>query len=92
MAIKSNLGCEINTSLIVKDSDMKLNNLMFSESHGRYIVTVKADALDDILSKIDVDCQCIGEVKGTSFKLDDIEIKLDDMVDAYTGVIEKYMK
>ncbi|WP_295722997.1 phosphoribosylformylglycinamidine synthase subunit PurL [uncultured Methanobrevibacter sp.] len=92
MSIKSNLGCEIDTSLIVKDSDMNLNNLMFSESHGRYIVTVKADALDDILSKIDVDCQCIGEVKGTSFKLDDIEINLDDMVDAYTGVIEKYMK
>ena len=92
MAIKSNIGCEIDTSKIIKDSDMEFNNLMFSESHGRYIITVKANAVDEVLSKIDVDCQCIGEVKGKSFKVDNIEISLDDMVDAYTGVIEKYMK
>ena len=92
MIIKSNLGCEIETSLIVKDSDMELNNLMFSESHGRYIITVKEDALDEILSKIDVECQCIGEVKGSTLKVDNIEISIDDLKDAYTGVIEKYMK
>ena len=92
MIIKSNLGCEINTSLIVKDSDMELNNLMFSESHGRYIITVKEDALDEILSKIDVECQCIGEVKGKTLKVDNMEISIDDLKDAYTGVIEKYMK
>ena len=92
MAIKSNLGAEINTSEIPIDSDMKFNNLLFAESHGRYIMTVKADAVDDILSKIDVPAACIGEVKGLDLKFDDVSIPVADLTDAYTGVIESYMK
>ena len=92
MAIKSNLGAEINTSEIPIDSDMKFNNLLFAESHGRYIMTVKADAVDDILSKIDVPAACIGEVNGDGLKFDDVSIPVADLTDAYTGVIESYMK
>ena len=69
MVISSKLGCEINL-----DSDeLDLNQLLYSESHGRYILTVKSDALDDILSKIDVDVDVIGEVKGNNLKINDNE-------------------
>ncbi|MGN1362738.1 MAG: phosphoribosylformylglycinamidine synthase subunit PurL [Methanobrevibacter sp.] len=92
MAIKSNIGCEINTDSIPKDSEMDLCNLLFSESHGRYIMTVKADALDDVLSKINVPVACIGVVKGNSFKINnDIDLSVDSLKDAYTGVIEEHM-
>ncbi|MGN0094104.1 MAG: phosphoribosylformylglycinamidine synthase subunit PurL [Methanobrevibacter sp.] len=92
MAIKSNLGAEINTSEIPIDSEMKFNNLLFAESHGRYIMTVKADAVDGILSKIDVPAACIGEVKGDDLKFDDVSIPVEDLTDAYMDVIESYMK
>jgi phosphoribosylformylglycinamidine synthase len=65
--------------------------LLYSESHGRYILTVKADALDDILSKIDVDVQVIGEVKGDSLNINGHEFSFEDLDNAYHGVLEKYM-
>ena len=65
--------------------------LLYSESHGRYLITVKADALDEILSKIDVDVQVIGEVKGTSLNVNGHEFSFEDLDNAYHGVIEQYM-
>ena len=67
------------------------NNLIYSESHGRYIITVKSDALNDILSKINVPCNCIGEVKGKSLILADMDISIEKLNDSYNGVIEQYM-
>ena len=87
MVIKSGLGCEVT----LKDDELDKIQLLYSESHGRYILTVKADALDDILAKIDVDVQVIGEVKGKSLNINDHEFSFDDLNDAYRGVIEKYM-
>ena len=55
------------------------------------MLTVKADALDEILSKIDVEAQVIGEVKGTSLNVNGHEFSYEDLNDAYHGVIEKYM-
>lgn len=91
MAIKSGLGCIIDSTKIPVNSDMDLINMIFSESHGRYIMTVKSDAVDDILSKINVPAACIGEVKGNCLKIDEIQIMVDSLKDAYTGVIEEYM-
>ena len=54
-------------------------------------MTVSPDALDDILAKIDVDVQVIGEVGGTSLNVNGHEFSYDDLNDAYHGVIEKYM-
>lgn len=91
MAIKSGLGCIIDSTKIPVNSDMDLINMIFSESHGRYIMTVKSDAVDDILSKINVPAACIGEVKGNYLKIDEIQIMVDSLKDSYTGVIEEYM-
>lgn len=87
MVIKSGLGCEVE----LKDDELDKIQLLFSESHARYLITVKADAADDILSKIEVPAEIIGEVKGTSFIVNTHEFTFDELNDAYHGVIEKYM-
>ena len=96
MAMKSNLGCEIDLSKVPSDGEISDNNLLFSESHARYIITVKSDVVDDILANIDVDCAVIGEVKGNSLKIlngDDtiVDLAVKDLDEAYHGVIEQYM-
>ena len=87
MVIKSGLGCEVE----LKDDELDKIQLLYSESHGRYLLTVKADTLDDILAKIDVEAQVIGEVKGTSLNINDHEFSFEDLDNAYHGVLEKYM-
>ncbi|WP_459538749.1 AIR synthase-related protein, partial [Methanobrevibacter sp.] len=87
MVIKSGLGCEVN----LVDDELDKIQLLYSESHARYIVTVKADAVDDILSKIDVPVEVIGEVKGTSLNVNGHEFSFEELDNAYHGIIEKYM-
>lgn len=97
MAISSGIGAEIDLSNIpIENSeDIDDNNLLFSESHGRYIVTVKSDELENVLDYIDVPCACIGEVKGNSLKIrgndNNINIFVNDLKYAYNGVIEQFM-
>ena len=87
MVIKSGLGCDVT----LQSDDLDLNQLIYSESHGRYLVTVKSDVADDILSKIDVDAEIIGEVKGNNLRINDNEFSYDELNDAYHGVIEQFM-
>ncbi|WP_296887344.1 phosphoribosylformylglycinamidine synthase subunit PurL [uncultured Methanobrevibacter sp.] len=87
MVIKSGLGCDV----ALQDDELDKIQLLYSESHARYLLTVKADALDDILAQIDVPCEVIGEVKGTSLNVNDHEFSFEDLNNAYHGVIEKYM-
>jgi phosphoribosylformylglycinamidine synthase subunit PurL len=99
MAISGNIGAEIDLTAIPNNNasnlDINDNNLLFSETHGRYIITVKPDQLNTILDDIDVPCACIGEVKGNNLILsgEDIDIGIDvkNLKNAYNGVIEKFM-
>ena len=87
MVMSSDLGCEVE---LIND-ELDENQMLYSESHGRYLITVKADALDDILSKIDVPATVIGEVKGNILKINENEFTIDELNNSYYGVIEKYM-
>lgn len=92
MALKSGLGCEIDISSILTNDELDVAELLYSETHGRYIITVKEDGLDDILEAINVPVAIIGEVKGDSLKLSkNINIPVKDLYNAYHGVLEKYM-
>ncbi len=87
MVISSNKGCEIK----LNSDNLDENQLLYSESHGRYLLTVKDEKLDEILSKIKVPVEVIGEVKGNSLKINDNEFTIDELNNSYYGVIEKYM-
>ena len=87
MVISSDKGCEVELT----SDELDENQLLYSESHGRYLVTVKADVCDDILSKIDVPVTVLGEVKGNVLKINDNEFTIDELNNSYYGVIEKYM-
>jgi phosphoribosylformylglycinamidine synthase len=95
MALSSGIGCKIDLSNIPTGGKDKItdNNLLFSETHGRYIVTVRPDILDDVLNSIEAPCACIGEVKGDTIKFTDINVELDvnDLKNSYNGVIEQFM-
>lgn len=92
MALKSGLGCEIDTSAILTDDELDVCELLYSETHGRYVITVKEDAVDEILEAVDVPVAVIGEVKGDSLKLsENVDIPVKKLDDAYHGVLEKYM-
>ena len=87
MVMSSGIGCDVELT----SDELDENQLLYSESHGRYLMTVKADAADDILSKIDVPVTGIGEVKGNVLKINENEFTIDELKDSYYGVIEKYM-
>lgn len=91
MVISSGLGCEIDLDAIITEDKLDINDLIYSETHGRYIITVKSDNVDEILNKVNVPITCIGEVKGNSLKLADTNFSFDELNQAFHGVLEKYM-
>ncbi len=91
MAIKSGLGASVDISLAPRE-DMSEFETLLSESHARYIITVKNDAVDAVLEKIDATCSVIGEVKGNELIIDELtQVKVEKLQEAYHGVIEKFM-
>ena len=96
MAMDSKLGCEIDISKVPSEEGISANNLLFSESHGRYIIAVSSQMADEIIANIDIDAAIIGEVKGDSLVINNadeniVNLSIDDLDNAYNGVIEKYM-
>lgn len=90
MCIKSNLGADVDLSQA--PGDVEDYAKMFSESHARYIISVKPEKLDDVLENIDVPCAKIGEVKGSSLKIKGlVDIPIKKLEDAFEGTIEKFM-
>ena len=96
MAMSGKLGCEIDISKVPAEEGISNNNLLFSESHARFIITASADKCDEIINSIDVDAAVIGEVKGDSLVIKNgdetiVDLAVAELDDAYHGVIEKYM-
>jgi phosphoribosylformylglycinamidine synthase subunit PurL len=96
MAIKGNLGASVNLSLIPGAEGLSASEILFSESHARYLVTVNKDASAGILNtlqEMNVPAAIIGTVNGDSLKISsaNIEISVEQLDDAYHGVIEKFM-
>ncbi len=90
MCIKSELGADIDLNQVSGDIDNYIK--LFSETHARYIITIKTEKLDEILEKIDVPCAKIGEVKGETLKINDlVNIPITKLKEAHNGTIEKFM-
>lgn len=91
MAIKSGLGAEVDLDKAPSKNTDKFETL-FSESHGRYIITVKADQVEDVLERIKVPAAILGEVKGNKLKVKNlVDMDLTKLEKAYYGVIEDFM-
>lgn len=94
MIISGEQGAKINLSQVpVSESGLKDFEILFSESHGRYIITVKEEALNKILSKIKVAYSVIGDVGGDSLIIEDASVTIPnvELKKAFHGVIEKFM-
>ncbi|BDZ70032.1 hypothetical protein GCM10025861_05490 [Methanobacterium petrolearium] len=98
MAIKGDLGAGVDLSLVPGVEGLSTPEILFSESHARYLVTVTKEASDDILNtlkEMNVPCAVIGIVGGDSVKItgpeDEIEVNVSELDQAYHGVIEKFM-
>ena len=49
MAMSGKLGCEVDISKVPAEEGISDNNLLFSESHARFIITVSADKAEEII-------------------------------------------
>ena len=98
MAISGDKGAQVDLTQIIHETSLSEAEVLFSESHARYLITVKEESLDDVsstLKEIGVKSEAIGTVGGNSVKIDSpdtkVEIGLTELKNAYYGVIEKYM-
>jgi phosphoribosylformylglycinamidine synthase subunit PurL len=94
MALNNELGAVIRLSQIpMADEGLEDFEMLFSESHGRYIISVKEEGLNEVLDQINVPCAIIGTVGGDSLVINDtsINIPISELKNAYKGVIGKFM-
>ena len=92
MAISGNLGAIIDINKIPVEGNLNLSTILFSESHGRFLLTIKKHAVKEVLSKITVPSAVIGEVRGDSLVIEDqFVVEVEELKKSYKGIIEKFM-
>ncbi|MBM4240266.1 MAG: phosphoribosylformylglycinamidine synthase subunit PurL [Euryarchaeota archaeon] len=93
MAISGDMGAIIDLKMVPKeDENMVTTEILFSESHGRYVITVRNKSVQDILNKIKVPAAIIGEVGGDRLIFQpSVNIGVQKLKESYYGVIEKFM-
>jgi phosphoribosylformylglycinamidine synthase subunit PurL len=92
MAISGDLGAVIDLMKVPMEGNLDVSTLLFSESHGRYLITVKKEAVNEVLSKIPVSASIIGEVGGNSLVISDqFSVDVTELKKSFNGIIEKFM-
>jgi phosphoribosylformylglycinamidine synthase subunit PurL len=94
MALAKGLGAQIDISKVPgAEKGLNIMELLFSETHGRYVITVKENAVEEILNKINVPAAVFGVVGSDSLVVDgaSVNIPISELKNAYHGVIEKFM-
>jgi len=93
MAISGDLGAAVDISNMPKADNISDAEALFSESNARFIVTVKSEYANEILSKIDAPAAVIGEVGGKTLTINQnlINVDIEKLKESYYGVIEKFM-
>jgi len=98
MAISGNIGATVDLSRVPSPAGMTPSEILFSESHGRYVLTVREDAAEELLMKLkgEVPAAVVGKVGGESLIFKDAEKdvmapELEAIEKSYYGVIEKFM-
>lgn len=91
MALKSGIGAQVDLNKAPGNKAPEFETLL-SESHGRYIITVTSDKVEEVLDKIKVPAAAVGEVKGDKLVIKNLlDLDVDKLQRAYHGVIEEFM-
>jgi phosphoribosylformylglycinamidine synthase len=96
MALKGGLGAVIDLTHVPGDVDMSPFQVLFSESHARYLLTVEegsANEIINILTSRGVPVGSIGRVEGNSLVIDQarLSIRVEELKKVHQGAIEKFM-
>jgi phosphoribosylformylglycinamidine synthase len=96
MALEGSWGAVVDLSRVPGDMDMTPIQVLFSESHGRYLLTVRegsADVIISTLSSSGVPAASIGRVDGHSLLIDQagLRVGVEELKQAHQGAIEKFM-
>jgi len=92
MAISGGLGAVLDLNKIPVEEDLDLITTLFSESHSRYILTVKNDAVEAIINEIKAPYAVIGKVTGDTLDINNsLKVPVKELKNAYKGIIEKFM-
>ncbi|ADP77911.1 phosphoribosylformylglycinamidine synthase subunit II [Methanothermus fervidus DSM 2088] len=92
MAIRSGIGAKIDLDLVPKSENIDKIETLFSESHGRYIMTVDKSVANDFIKEINVPAKIIGKVTSKKLKINDIiNISVKELQESYYGVIENFV-
>ena len=95
MVISSGLGADIDLSEVPGVAILSAD-ILFAESHARYLITVKNKNVDEVFNTLqdkNIPSGIIGTVGGDSLviKAASMNISLEQLKEAYEGVIEKFM-
>ncbi len=98
MIIKGGIGACVELSSVPGAEKLSASEVLFSESHARYLITVTGEVSDEILSTLKekgVPAAVIGTVGGEALKIigeeNEVEISVSELNNAYHGIIEKFM-
>ncbi|MHA2060488.1 MAG: AIR synthase-related protein, partial [Candidatus Ranarchaeia archaeon] len=99
MAILGSLGCDVDLSAIPSPSDLPIRKLLFSETYGRFIVTINQKDIKDferLLLESNISFKAIGETTDISFikiKYNDetVSVQLEDAKNAWERYIPKHL-
>jgi len=96
MALEGGWGATVDLSRVPGAGDMTPIQVLFSESHARYLLTVREEYANDItntLRNMGVPAASIGRVEGNSLVIEQagLRIAVEELKKAHQGAIEKFM-
>ncbi len=96
MALEGNHGAVVDISKVPGDVDITPIQVLFSESHGRYLLTVGRDSADEIISTLTnngVPAASIGRVEGSSLVINQarLNIEVEELKNSHQRAIDEFM-
>lgn len=91
ICIFNNIGALVDLDLLLRECD-RLDDLLFSESHSRFVLAVDEDNIDkvkDIFNKSEIPYSIIGSFEGEHIVFNDIKIGLSEARYAYNDLTRK---
>jgi phosphoribosylformylglycinamidine synthase len=99
MCVSSNIGAEVDL-INVPNECSRIDDLLFSESHSRYVVSVekgKVSNVTDLLKGDGIHHGILGKVKGNSIRFtrdgtNVVNVSIDKAVDAWVNTLEEIVE